>query len=61
MLSGGSMLAGVCVLRLITASDIAATKAKAEVNPGVPDGQTLSATGGARLDLLDQAQVLTRW
>jgi hypothetical protein len=49
----------MCVLRLIATADVAATEAETEMNPGVPDRQTLAAADAVRLDLLDHAQVLT--
>lgn len=61
MLGGSGVLAGMCVLRLIAAADIPAAETEAQVDPGVPDREALATAGAARFDLLNQAQVLTRW
>jgi hypothetical protein len=61
MLGGSGVLAGMGVLRLIATADVPAAETEAEVDPGVPDREALATPGAGRLDLLNQAQVLTRW
>jgi hypothetical protein len=61
MFGGAGVLTGVCVLRLITTPDVATAETEAEMDPGVPDGQALAATGATRLHLPDRFEVFARW
>jgi len=61
MLHRTGVLTGVGVLGLITTTNVAAAETEPEMNPAVPDRQTLRAAVTARLDLLDQAEMFARW
>jgi len=61
MLGGSGVLTGMRVLRLIAAADIPTAETEAQMDPGVTDREALATAGAGRLDLSNQAEVLTRW
>jgi len=61
MLGRPGVLAGVRVLRLITAADIATAETEAEMDPGVSHCHALTATLTARFHLPDQVEVRAGW
>ena len=58
-MSGMEMFRCMFVLRGITAAHVSAGETKPEVDPRVPDFQTIFATSGARFDVVDFIEVFT--
>lgn len=58
MLFGGRMLAGVPILGIVTAADVAAGSAESQVHPGITARQALYASIAGRGDPPDAVQML---
>jgi hypothetical protein len=54
---GGGVLAGVLILGALTATDLTASEAEAEVDPGVAHVQALLTPASRRGDILDLVQM----
>jgi hypothetical protein len=53
------MPGGVLILRIVTAPDMSTRETEAQVDPGIPNFQTVLTTIGARCDVLYLIQMCT--